>query len=64
MQTIGNKLDEHNGLAPGFDFLRIFLAIAVVLWHVPTVAGLTGAIHAQHHDPVTFIPNDCLCATF
>ncbi|MDP4023151.1 acyltransferase [Methylobacterium sp. NEAU 140] len=33
MQTIGSRLDRHSGLAPGFDILRIALAVGVVVWH-------------------------------
>ncbi|WP_458760204.1 acyltransferase family protein [Afipia sp. TerB] len=33
MQTIGSALERHNGLGPGFDFLRIALALLVVLSH-------------------------------
>ena len=33
MKTIGTVLDEHRGIGPGFDFLRIFLAIMVLLDH-------------------------------
>lgn len=33
MKTIGSVLDEHRGIGPGFDFLRIFLAIMVLFTH-------------------------------
>lgn len=33
MPSIGTTLDQHNGIGPGFDFLRIGLALAVVLAH-------------------------------
>jgi peptidoglycan/LPS O-acetylase OafA/YrhL len=33
MTTIGQKLDENNGFGPGFNFLRIALAISVLIWH-------------------------------
>ncbi|MBB4956033.1 peptidoglycan/LPS O-acetylase OafA/YrhL [Agrobacterium vitis] len=33
MKTIGTVLDEHRGIGPGFDFLRIFLAIMVLFTH-------------------------------
>jgi peptidoglycan/LPS O-acetylase OafA/YrhL len=35
--TIGSRLDEFEGLAPGSDFLRVALAIGVVLWHEPEI---------------------------
>jgi peptidoglycan/LPS O-acetylase OafA/YrhL len=31
--SLGEQLDEHGGFGPGFDFLRIFLALSVVVWH-------------------------------
>jgi len=37
LQTIGARLDARQGIGPGFDFLRIFLAVAVVAWHAPVV---------------------------
>jgi len=37
MRTIGSKLDENQGLGPGFDFLRVALALGVVLWHQPEI---------------------------
>lgn len=33
MRTIGSVLDENRGIGKGFDFLRIFLAISVLLTH-------------------------------
>ncbi|MGU3665095.1 acyltransferase family protein [Methylobacterium sp. A49B] len=33
MQTVGSILDRRGGLAPGFDLLRIVLALSVVIWH-------------------------------
>jgi len=36
-RTIGSKLDENGGLGPGFDFLRVALALGVVLWHQPEI---------------------------
>ncbi len=37
METIGQRLDGRSGIAPGFDFMRIFLACAVVAWHVNAI---------------------------
>ena len=37
MTTIGQRLAAWRGIAPGFDFLRIFLAVAVVAWHVNAI---------------------------
>lgn len=49
MQTIGEKLRRRKGFGPGFDFLRIALAICVVAWHQSyIVAGtLPGSIDAD-----------------
>lgn len=33
MVSVGEQLDKHRGFGPGFDFLRIFLALGVVVWH-------------------------------
>ena len=41
MRTIGSRLDEHRGIGPGFDFLRIFLAFAIVAWHSRNVVYWT-----------------------
>ncbi len=38
MRTFGEVLDESRGLGHGFDFLRVALAIAVVVWHAPELA--------------------------
>ncbi|MCP1842625.1 peptidoglycan/LPS O-acetylase OafA/YrhL [Bradyrhizobium sp. USDA 4524] len=40
--TIGSMLDRQKGFGPGFDFLRIALAISVVAAHAPYVAGGSG----------------------
>jgi len=32
-RTLGSRLDRNGGLGPGFDFLRVALALCVVLWH-------------------------------
>lgn len=39
MRSIGTELDKNRGLAPGFDFLRIFLACSVVVWHTAVIAS-------------------------
>ncbi len=41
MQTLGSLLDRNKGLGPGFDFLRIFLALAIVAWHSRNVVYWT-----------------------
>jgi peptidoglycan/LPS O-acetylase OafA/YrhL len=45
VHTIGSRLDETGGLGPGFDFLRVALAIGVVLWHQPQI--MFGSAHAR-----------------
>ncbi|MGM4986070.1 acyltransferase family protein [Ensifer adhaerens] len=41
METLGSRLDLRRGVAEGFDFLRLFLAVSVVAWHsFDVVAGL------------------------
>jgi peptidoglycan/LPS O-acetylase OafA/YrhL len=38
MTSIGAVLDRNRGLGPGFDFLRVALAISVVAWHTAPIA--------------------------
>jgi peptidoglycan/LPS O-acetylase OafA/YrhL len=37
--SLGKMLEERRGFGPGFDFLRIFLALAVVGFHVLALSG-------------------------
>jgi hypothetical protein len=39
MDTIGRKLDNNRGVGPGFDFLRITLAVSVICWHSPSITA-------------------------
>ncbi|TCZ66112.1 acyltransferase family protein [Roseicella aquatilis] len=39
MKSVGKVLDGYKGFGPGFDFLRIFLALAIIAWHVATLTG-------------------------
>src|SRR5260370_7111914 len=39
MQTLGSPLDEQKGYGQGFDFLRIFLATAIIAWHTASLTG-------------------------
>jgi peptidoglycan/LPS O-acetylase OafA/YrhL len=50
MTTLGDMLDRQKGFGPGFDFLRVFLAISVVAWHAHyVVAGnLPGSLDADN----------------
>jgi peptidoglycan/LPS O-acetylase OafA/YrhL len=38
--TIGQILEKHRGHGPGFDALRVYLAISVLVWHSLAVCGL------------------------
>jgi len=43
MPTIGNVLERHRGIGPGFDFLRISLALLILFTHsTDIVTGLYG----------------------
>ena len=33
MISLGDQLDKYRGFGPGFDFLRIFLSLGIVVWH-------------------------------
>ena len=45
MVSLGNKLDARKGIGPGFDFLRVVLAISVVAWHCdPMLVGGVGVL--------------------
>ena len=39
MHTLGSALDEQKGYGQGFDFLRIFLASAIIAWHTVSLTG-------------------------
>ena len=41
MQTFGSVLDRYKGIGPGFDFLRIGLAVSIVLTHAALLTGRT-----------------------
>src|ERR1051325_6675481 len=40
MNSIGNILERHRGIGPGFDFLRVFLAICIVFVHALLATGM------------------------
>ena len=55
-QTFGAILDKHRGVGPGFDLLRILLAVAILYGHAKWAAGTdpTGpalTALATHGDP-------------
>jgi peptidoglycan/LPS O-acetylase OafA/YrhL len=39
MKSIGKVLESYKGFGPGFDFLRIGLALSIIAWHVATLTG-------------------------
>lgn len=48
MKTIGEALDANKGVGPGFDFMRLFLAFAVIAWHsVPITQGSAEALKTE-----------------
>lgn len=59
-RTIGSELDRHRGIAPGFDLLRICLAIGVVAWH--TDAVVTGATSEMYW--FVWLPGYAILAAF
>lgn len=50
MRTIGTVLNERKGIGPGFDFLRIFLALSVLCTHSFLIAE--GEQHQFAHPPL------------
>ncbi len=46
MRSIGQILDEHKGVAPGFDFLRLWLALSVLWFHSFVIVGTMSEIEA------------------
>lgn len=54
MISIGQRLDQHRGIGPGFDFLRVALAVLVVFWHsFIIVPGQT----APDYRPFVWLPH-------
>lgn len=51
--TMGTVLDRHRGLAPGFDFARVFLAFSVIGYHCVSV--IHGDFDAFWQTPGWFI---------
>lgn len=43
MTTFGSRLDEHNGVGPGFDAMRIVLALSVLFVHTSLLRPLNPA---------------------
>lgn len=59
--TFGDVLDRNNGFGPGFDFLRVALAFAVLGWHALGIA--TGNFSYQESSPI-WIYNHCVLPMF
>lgn len=51
MTTLGAVMQKHRGIGPGFDFLRLFLALAVVLWHSFQVSYGNDFVHRALDGP-------------
>ena len=46
MQSVGHVLDRYKGFGPGFDFLRLCLALAVLWFHSFVILGTMTQIEA------------------
>lgn len=46
MRSIGHILDQHKGIGPGFDFLRLWLALSVLWFHSFVIVGTMAEIEA------------------
>jgi peptidoglycan/LPS O-acetylase OafA/YrhL len=44
IKTFGQILQQYNGVAPGFDFLRMALALAILFAHLAPIAGTRGIV--------------------
>jgi peptidoglycan/LPS O-acetylase OafA/YrhL len=40
-RTIGNELDKHDGVGPGFDYVRLGLAVLIFYGHARWIASST-----------------------
>ncbi len=56
MQTIDQKLQLHKGLGPGFDFLRIGLAVSIVAFHAIGITGHNEAVKYFWFAEYSFVP--------
>ncbi len=45
MKSFGEVLASYHGIAPGFNFLRLALALTIVFYHVLTADGYYGTAH-------------------
>jgi peptidoglycan/LPS O-acetylase OafA/YrhL len=54
--TIGQRLDAVHGFGPGFDILRIVLAVSVVAIHVPIITGTPSVLDTIWMFRVSILP--------
>lgn len=47
MTTIGGRLAARRGIGPGFDFLRLTLAVSIVAWHTDALISGNGTFDHQ-----------------
>ena len=47
MTTIGERLAARRGIGPGFDFLRLTLAVGIVAWHTDALISGNGVLDSQ-----------------
>ncbi len=62
MISLGDQLDKHRGFGPGFDFLRIFLSLAIVAWHSCNLAR--DGLPVEHIQVAWFAGYGLLCVFF
>jgi peptidoglycan/LPS O-acetylase OafA/YrhL len=53
--TLGSVLDRHKGIGPGFDLLRVLLALAIVYYHTFQISGSHGGFFASFSGGSTHI---------
>lgn len=53
MASFGTQLDDYKGFGPGFDFVRVFLALGIAAWHAIQIAQ--GNLNSVHATPLWFI---------
>jgi peptidoglycan/LPS O-acetylase OafA/YrhL len=51
--SFGTVLDANKGFGPGFDFMRVFLAVSVLGWHSVQVSQ--GTLAAAQNTPFWFV---------
>jgi peptidoglycan/LPS O-acetylase OafA/YrhL len=49
MKTIGSELARQRGVGPGFDYLRIALAVAIVAWHTEAILAPPPQLDQQQY---------------